>query len=411
MPEPRTIVIAGAGMAGAKAAESLRAEGYDKRIVLIGEEPEAPYERPPLSKDYLRGESSGEQARVHDAGFYATHDVELICGTRVTSVEPSARAVVLEDGRRLDFDRLLLATGSIPRRPPIPGGDLGGIHVLRTLADADRLKSVLARRGRVVLVGAGWIGCEIAASARQLGVEVTLVDQTATPLERVLGAELGAYFTDLHRRHGVDLRLGAGVAGFDGDRDVERIALADGTTIETQAVVLGVGVAPATQLAAAAGLAIENGILADEWLRTSAAAIFAAGDVANAMHPRYARPVRVEHWAWAMDQGTAAGRLMLGAEQPYDALPYFFSDQYDTGLEYVGLHGPGDRVVVRGSLAESAFQAFWLDAEDRVTAGMHVNDWDAIEPIKRLIESGRPMRATALASRDVPVELEEVART
>ena len=410
MADSRTFVIVGAGMAGAKAAESLRTEGFEGRIALVGSESEAPYERPPLSKDYLRGESPREKARVHPDGFYDEHDIELITGETAVAMDAGARTVTLDSGRVLDYDRLLLATGSVPRRPPIPGADLPEVHVLRTLADSDRLRDVIAQGGPLVLVGAGWIGCEIAASARQLGAQVTLVDQAQAPLEQVLGPEVGGHFAALHRAHGVELRLGSGVARIEGGAGVERVVLADGTSLEAAAVLLGVGVAPDTRLAELGALRVDDGIVVDEHLRSSAPDVFAAGDVASAMHPRYGRHIRVEHWSVALNQGTAAGRFMLDAGEPYDRLPYFFSDQYDTGMEYTGLHRPGDRLVVRGRLEDQAFQAFWLDDADRVSAGMHVNDWDAIEPIRRLIESGRPVNAAALADTQTAVDVAEVAR-
>jgi 3-phenylpropionate/trans-cinnamate dioxygenase ferredoxin reductase subunit len=390
-------------MAGAKAAEALREGGFDGRIVLIGIEPEPPYERPPLSKDYLRRESPREKTHVLPASWYAEHDVELLTETTVTAVHPEYHAVTLEGDRRLAYDRLLLATGAIPRRLPLPGADLPGVHLLRSIADSDALHAALAAGGRVVIVGAGWIGCEVAASARQLGAEVVLVEPWPVPLARVLGRELGGWFAELHRRHGVELMMESGVEAFEGDDRVRRVRLTDGRTVAADAVVIGVGVEPDTQLAAAAGLKVEDGIVVDEHLRTSAPDIFAAGDVAGAFNPRYGRHVRVEHWSNALNQGAAAGRSMLGTGEAYDRLPYFFTDQYDAGMEYTGLHAPDDRLVVRGSLEADAFQAFWLDAAGRVTAGMHVNDWDAIEPIRRLVGSGVVADPAALADPAVPV--------
>jgi 3-phenylpropionate/trans-cinnamate dioxygenase ferredoxin reductase subunit len=398
MADSRAYVIVGGGMAGAKAAETLREEGFDGRVIIVAGESAPPYERPPLSKDYLRGESPAEQAYVQPADYWAEHDVELLGGTVAVAIDRSAREVELGDGRRLGYERLLLATGAIPRRPPIPGAELDGVHTLRTLEDSDRLRALASAGGPLVLIGAGWIGCEVAASARQLGAEVTLVDQVQAPLENVLGAEIGGWFGALHRSHGVTLKLGAGVARLEGDGRVERVTLTDGTTIDAAAAVIGVGVAPDTRLAEAAGLEVENGIVVDERLRTGDEAIFAAGDVAAAWHPRYGRRVRVEHWSNALNQGPAAALSMLDRGAPYDRVPYFFSDQYDAGMEYAGLHAPGDRLVIRGSLDDSAFQAFWLDAADRVTAGMHVNDWDAIETINGLVEGGEAVDPASLTS-------------
>jgi 3-phenylpropionate/trans-cinnamate dioxygenase ferredoxin reductase subunit len=395
---PRFVIV-GAGLAGAKAAETLREEGFEGRVILIGREPQLPYERPPLSKDYLRGESTLAKALVQPAEHWQASGVEVLTGTRVTRIDTAGHRVELADGGgSLEYDRLLLTTGSVPRRPPIPGIELSGVDTFRTVADADRLRAAFARGGPLVLVGAGWIGCEIAASARTAGVEqVVLVDHAGAPLEHVLGADVGGWFARLHREHGVDLRLESGVERFEGDRLVERVRLTGGTAVEAATVVLGVGITPDTSLAEAAGLEVEDGIAVDELLTTSDPDVFAAGDVASAWHPRYGRRVRVEHWSAALNQGAAAARSMLGRGEPYDRLPYFFSDQYDAGMEYAGLHSPEDRQVIRGSLDDSAFQVFWLDVTNRVTAGMHVNDWDAIEPIKRMIESGRPVEPGALA--------------
>jgi 3-phenylpropionate/trans-cinnamate dioxygenase ferredoxin reductase subunit len=398
MADSRAYVIVGGGMAGAKAAETLREEGFDGRVIVVARESAPPYERPPLSKDYLRGESPAEKAYVQPPEYWAEHDVELLGGTSAAAIDRTAREVELDDGRRLAYERLLLATGAIPRRPPIPGAELDGVHTLRTLEDSDRLRALASAGGPLVLIGAGWIGCEVAASARQLGAEVTLVDQVQAPLENVLGAEIGGWFGALHRSHGVTLKLGAGVARLEGDGRVERVTLTDGTTIDAAAVLVGVGVAPDTRLAEAAGLEVDDGIVVDERLRTSDEAIFAAGDAASAWHPRYGRRVRVEHWANALNQGPAAARSMLDRGAPYDRVPYFFSDQYDAGMEYAGLHASGDRLVIRGSLDDSAFQAFWLDAGDRVTAGMHVNDWDAIETINGLVEGGEAVDPASLTS-------------
>ena len=364
-------VIVGAGMAGAKAAETLREEGFDGRLVLLGAEDERPYERPPLSKDYLRGESKRAGAYVHAAGLYAELEIELRLGATVTRVDPGAREVQLADGERLGYERLLLTTGAEARRLRIPGADLAGVHGLRTFADSDALRARLDAGGRLVVVGAGWIGSEVAASARQRGMDVTMIAPEAVPLERVLGREVGAVYRDLHRDHGVDLRMEAGVTAFEGDGRVERVRLHDGTAIECDAVVVGVGAVPRTGLAEAAGLAVENGVLVDGRLETSVPGIFAAGDVANHLHPDLGR-LRVEHWDNALHQGPAAARAMLGADEPYARTPYFFSDQYDVGMEYSGFAASWDEVVLRGDPAGLEFNAFWL-AGGRVLAQMGVN--------------------------------------
>jgi len=381
----KTFVIVGGGLAAAKAAETLREEGFDGRIVVVAEEDRLPYERPPLSKSYLAGESPFSDAIVHDEAFYGERDIELLRGSRAAALDPGARAVTLADGGRLEFDRLLIATGALPKRPPIEGADGERVLTLRSVADADAIKAAVAGGGRLVIVGGGWIGCEVAASARGLGASVTVVEQAGTPLEAVLGRRLGAFFGDLHRSHGVELLTGAGVERItDGGRGV---ALVGGRTVEADAVLLAVGVAPATALAESAELAVDDGILVDELLRTSADDVFAAGDVASMQHARYGR-IRVEHWDNAIGQGQAAARSMLGNGEPYAKLPYFFTDQYDLGMEYVGHHGRSDELTIRGSLEDSSFRAYWTAPDGHITAAMHVNDWDAIDPMRELVETG-----------------------
>ena len=269
------------------------------------------------------------------------------------------------------------------------------MFVLRSLADADALRAATRPGGHLVIVGAGWIGCEVAATARRLGAEVTLIEHGSVPLERVLGLELGGFFADLHRGRGVDLIVRAGVASIE--RGGRAVRLADGQALDCDAVLLAVGVTPATGLAAAAGLAVDDGIVTDDRLRTSAPGVFAAGDVASVMHSRYGRRIRVEHWDTAAAQGAAVARSMLGKSQPYAKLPYFFSDQYDLGLEYVGRHDPGDELVIRGSLDDARFQAFWVSRDRTVSAGLQVNDWDAIGPIRALVESRAKVDPARLA--------------
>jgi 3-phenylpropionate/trans-cinnamate dioxygenase ferredoxin reductase subunit len=402
MPTDQTFAIVGAGLAGAKAAETLREEGFDGRLVLLGAEPERPYERPPLSKDYLRGEAERAAAYVHEEGYYAEHDIELRVGERVTGLDAGRGELALEDGERLAYDRLLLSTGAEPRRLSVPGAELDGVHLLRTFADSDAIHARLDAGGRLVVIGAGWIGSEVAASARQRGMDVTLIAPEAVPLERVLGPEVGAVYRDLHRDHGVDMRMEAGVASFEGDGRVERVRTQDGATIECDAVVVGAGAAPRTELAEAAGLAVENGVLVDGRLETSVPGIFAAGDIANQLHPGLGR-LRVEHWDNALHQGPAAARGMLGAGEPYARTPYFFSDQYDVGMEYAGYTPAWDRVVFRGDPASREFIAFWL-ADGRVLAGMNVNVWDVTEPIQALIAGGTQVDVARLADPDVALE-------
>jgi 3-phenylpropionate/trans-cinnamate dioxygenase ferredoxin reductase component len=398
----QTFVIVGAGMAGGKAAETLREEGFDGRIVLLGAEPERPYERPPLSKDYLRGEAErGGVYLQEDAGWYEEHDVELRASATADSLDVGGRAVVLADGERVSYDALLLATGAEPKRPPIPGVDLDGVHVLRTFADSDTLRAVIDAGGRLVVVGAGWIGCEVAASARQKGMEVALVEPRSLPLEGVLGPELGAFYRDVHADHGVALHLGTGVEAIEGEGRAERVRTSDGTVLEGDAVLLGVGVAPRTALAEGV-LDVDDGILVDASLRASADGVFAAGDVANHDHPLFGR-LRVEHWANALEQGPSAARAMLGQDAVYERVPYFFSDQYDVGMEYAGHSAPGDEVVLRGDPAAREFIAFWL-RDGRVAAGMNVNVWDVNEHIQELVRSGASVDRARLRDPDVPLD-------
>ncbi|HEX2085415.1 MAG TPA: FAD-dependent oxidoreductase [Solirubrobacteraceae bacterium] len=404
-----TFVILGAGLAGAKAAETLREEGFEGRVVLIGDEPELPYERPPLSKKYLKGEAERDDAHVHPADFYAAREIELLTGARATGLDVDGHRVSLADSRSIGYARLLIATGSVPRRPPIDGINRGGVHVLRTLADADALRSRIERDTKVAIIGAGWIGCEVAAAARELGAEVTLIEQGATPLEGVLGRELGSLYADAHRTNGVNLLTEARVEHIGGGERVDHIRLAGGKRVQCEIVVVGVGITPDTHLGDAGNLEVDNGIVVDEHLGTSAPDVFAAGDVANAFHPRYGRHVRVEHWANALNQGVAAAKSMLDRGEPYTRLPYFYSDQYTVGMEYVGLHDPDDRLVLRGTTSGRQLHAFWLGDDRRITAGLHVNEWDAIEPIKRLIESDAVVDPERLADPRVP--LDEVAAT
>jgi 3-phenylpropionate/trans-cinnamate dioxygenase ferredoxin reductase component len=398
-----TLVVVGAGFAGAKAVETLREEGFGGRVVLVGDEPDRPYERPPLSKDYLRGEAERETIYVHAEDWYAARDVELRLGAGVTALDVGARSVELAGGERIAYDGLLLATGAEPKRLPIPGADLEGVLYLRSVADSDALRARLERGGSVVVVGGGWIGCEVAASARQSGLEVTVIEPQSLPLAGVLGPELGAVYRDIHADNGVRLRLGTGVSAFEGSGAVERVRLADGSAVDCDFVVVGVGVRPRTQLAERAGIAVGDGILVDERLATDAPGVFAAGDVASALHPFYGERVRVEHWATALEQGPHAARAMLGGTAPYEKLPYFFSDQYDVGMEYAGFARRWDRVVFRGDPAAREFVAFWMQG-DRIVAGMNVNVWGVVDQVQHLIRSRTAVDDRRLADPDIPLD-------
>ncbi len=397
------IVIVGAGLAGARAAEALRKAGYEGVITLLGDEPERPYLRPPLSKEFLRGDGDRERVYIHAEAFYTEHRIELWRSTPVRSIAPASREVVLDDDRRIAFDRLLIATGSRPRKLEVPGADLPGVLCLRTIADSETLRSAAADAERIVVIGAGWIGSEVAASLRMLDRRIVLITRDAVPLERVLGPEMGAVYRDLYLEHGVDLRLGTSINRIAGTSRVEAVVTTAGEQIATDLVVVGVGAEPRVELAAMAGLAVGNGIEVSEMLETSVPGIFAAGDVAAAWHPFYGQRLRSEHWAAARFQGSAAGPLLLGADVPFDRIPYFYSDQYDLGMEYTGHASPGDLLVIRGSLSDRKFVAFWL-ADGRVTAGMNVNVRGVAKPIDQLIRSRAIVRADALADPSIPLE-------
>ncbi|GAB3560047.1 NAD(P)/FAD-dependent oxidoreductase [Spelaeicoccus albus] len=406
MDSSPTFVIVGGGLAGAQAAQSLRDSEFTGRIILIGDEPRLPYERPPLSKGILRGDDPDESADALPADFYTSHEIELMTGTEVTEIDTDAR-VVHAGGNAIPFDRLLVATGSTSRHLPLPGADLAGIHYLRTFEDMTELRSALKSSSSVAIVGAGWIGSEVAASARQLGLDVTIIDMAATPLEAVVGRQIGEVFADLHREHGVTLTMNANVKGFVGSDNgrVVGIETADGR-VDADVVVVGIGASPRTELAESAGLEISattHGITVDTSLQTSVPGIYAAGDVASVTRPDIGIDLRVEHWATALTQGQAAGRNMLGAGEAYMNVPFFFSDQYDLGLEYCGYPVPWDRVVVRGDTGSREFIAFWLSGS-RVTAAMNVNVWDVNETLQALIASGRSVDDSRLADSDVPLE-------
>ncbi|MEV7283844.1 FAD-dependent oxidoreductase [Streptomyces sp. NPDC093252] len=412
----QTFVIVGGGLAGAKAAETLRAEGFNGRVILICDERDHPYERPPLSKGYLLGKEERDSVFVHEPAWYARHDIELHLGQTVDRIDRAAKTVRFgDDGTLVHYDKLLLATGSEPRRLDIPGTDLAGVHHLRRLHHAERLKGVLSALGRdnghIVIAGAGWIGLEVAAAAREYGAEVTVVESAPTPLYGVLGPELGALFAELHRSRGVRFHFGARLTEIVGQDGLVLAARTDdGEEHPAHDVLAAIGAAPRTGLAESAGLAIADradggGILVDERLRTSDPDIYAAGDVAAFPHALFGARVRVEHWANALNGGPAAARSMLGTDTPYDRVPYFFSDQYDLGMEYSGWAPPGsyDQVVIRGDAAKREFIAFWLK-EGRVLAGMNVNVWDVTDPIQQLIRSGAPVSTDDLADPHIALE-------
>jgi len=404
----QTFVIVGAGLAGVKAAEALRAQGFTGRVVLIGAEVDRPYDRPPLSKDYLQGKSGRDKIYLHPPVWYDEQDIDLRLDDSVTAIHRDAHEVGTRGGERIGYDKLLLATGSSPRRLDVPGRDLGGVLYLRTVGDCEALKTAFAPAGRVAIIGAGWIGLETAAAARHAGCEVTVIERAELPLLHVLGPELARIFADLHRDHGVDLRLDAGVAEITGAGRASGVRLDDGTVVEADTVVVGVGITPTTELAQAAGLDVDNGVVVDEHLGTTDPDVFAAGDVASSFYPHLGTHLRLEHWSAALNQGPVAASNMLGGAEVYDRVPYFFSDQYDLGMEYSGFVPAGgyDEVVLRGDVAGGEFVAFWMGA-GRVLAGMNVNVWDVTDAIQALVRAGRPVDAVRLA--DPEVALADVA--
>jgi NADPH-dependent 2,4-dienoyl-CoA reductase/sulfur reductase-like enzyme len=408
---PSSIVIVGGGLAGAKSAEALRNKGFSGPITLIGSETHLPYERPPLSKDYLAGKAEFDDAVVHPAAWYDENDINLRRGVEVVAVRAASREVELADGSRIEYGALLLATGSQPRTLPLPGADASGVLTLRTREDSEAIRATFGAGKRLVIIGAGWIGLEVAAAARGAGTDVTVLESAELPLLAVLGREMAAVFADLHREHGVDLRLGVSVAEIViEDEKPTGVRLGDGSEIVADAVVIGVGARPRTELASSAGLDVDNGVLVDASLRSSDPAIFAVGDIANHDHPTLGQRIRVEHWAAALNQPAAAAAALLGGDDVYDELPYFFSDQYDLGMEYIGHAAPGSyaRTLVRGDLGAREFVAFWLDDQDRILASMNVNVWDVVDEIKPLIIGKTPVDAEKLINPDVPYS--EVAK-
>jgi NADPH-dependent 2,4-dienoyl-CoA reductase/sulfur reductase-like enzyme len=405
---PESIVIIGGGLGGAKATEALREKGFSGSITLISNEADAPYERPPLSKAYLAGQAPFEDALVHPLPWYGEHDVDLRLSTSATAFDKDGHTVSISDDTTLPYDKLLLATGAIPRTLSVPGADAENVLYLRRHGDADAIRATFGESRRLVIIGAGWIGLEVAAAARGENTEVTIVEMAKLPLLGVLGPEIAQTFADLHAAHGVRLCLGAELVEItvDGGR-ASGVRLADGTLIAADYVVVGVGVSPDVALAEAAGLAIDNGVLVNASLRTSDPDVYAVGDIANHAHPTLGTRVRVEHWATALKQPAAAAAAMLGSggqDGVYSELPYFFSDQYDLGTEYIGYtardveHG----LVVRGDLAGREFVAFWLDGSNRIKAAMNVNVWDVVDVVKPLIIDGTVVDPARLADPDIP---------
>lgn len=399
MSDNESILIIGGGLAGAKAAEGAREAGWRGAIRLIGAEPYLPYERPPLTKGLLQGADGPQAAIVAKDGWATTHGVELLLGAPAESIDRAAHTVRVA-GEDVPYTKLVLATGSVAPRPKLPGVDLGGVFVVRTLDDALALRDRLLPGTRVAIIGASWIGTEVAASARIRGAEVTLLGRGSVALERVLGREVGAFYASVHASHGVALRLGPDVTAIEGDENATGVRLEDGALIEAEVVVLGTGVRPELGLAEAAGLEIDDGVLADATLATSDPDIYVAGDIANAMHPIFGGRVRVEHWGNALNQGLTAGANAAGAGRTFDFLPYFFSDQYDVGMEYSGWPVEFDEVLIRGSIDDGEFVAFQL-RDAVVVGGANVNVWDVNEYVQDLVRAAAPVRREVLVDPDV----------
>ena len=406
-----TLVIVGASLAGGGAAATLRQEGFDGRVVLIGAEQQPPYERPPLSKEYLRGEFPFERVLVQPSDFYDENGIETRFGVRATRVDAAEKVVELDGGERVAYDKLLVATGGRNRRFRIPGMDLEGIYSLRTVADSDRIRAEISPGRRAVVVGMGFIGSEVAASLRQSGVDVVVVDRNEVPLRRVLGEEVGRVIEGIHRDHGTSMIFEDTVAAFEGVGRVERVTTARGRRIECDFVVVGLGVEPVTDFLADTGAEIDNGVLVDEYLRTGVEGIYAAGDVANHYHPVFGRRIRVEHWQNALKQGPVAARNMLDKDKPYDEVPWFWSDQYEHNLQYAGFHTEWDELVVRGSIEERNFVAFYRK-ERRVLAAVALNRGRDLRRSMPLIKAREPIDAARLCDLDVDLRaLASVAGT
>jgi 3-phenylpropionate/trans-cinnamate dioxygenase ferredoxin reductase subunit len=389
-------VIIGGGVAAAKAAEGLRAAGGEGAAVVLTAEPELPYERPPLSKEFLRGEAGRDKTRTHDEGWYRHHDVEVLLATRASTLDPATRTVTTEVGDQLRYGRgVVLATGAQPNRLGLPGEDLDGVHYLRTVDDAERLRAAISRAESMVVIGGGFIGAEVAASATQMDTRVTLLERSDTVWTRAVGPEMGRFFEAFLRDRGVHVRTRTKAERIEGGDQVEAVVLPDGSRLHADVVVIGVGVHPDTDLAERAGLGIDDGILVDEQLR-AAGGVWAAGDVANADHPLFGR-IRVEHWAEALNQGLLAGRNLAGAGDRYDRVPYFFSDQFDLSLSYLGHVREWDELVVRGSreVDDPRFVAWYL-RDGRPRAALIVNDWDAEDPVREVIRQGSPVEPAEL---------------
>ena len=406
------MLIAGGGLAGATAAKTLRSEGFAGPVTLLASEERIPYLRPPLSKEFLLGKADEDSVPVVPAGWYEENDVELLLGNPAMGIDAGNRTVTLQDGRTLDYAKLLIATGAQPRRIPLPGIDLEGVMTFRTFEDSLRLQSLLRDGGKhVVMVGSGWIGMELAAAGRSYGNDVVLLGLEEIPLSAAIGPELGNYFRALHEENGVSFRLPASASAIEGnDGHVSGVRTNAGEVLPADIVIIAVGVVPDTSLAETAGLSLDNGVLVDSALRSSTPDILAAGDVANALHPFTGEHHRSEHWANALNGGKVAAKTMLDQNAALDVVPYFYTDQFTLSMEYSGFPSltSGVEPVIRGSLDDGSFIAFWMrdgqKEQGEVVAGMSVNMRRVQKPIKALISGRVPVDITRLTDADVPLE-------
>jgi 3-phenylpropionate/trans-cinnamate dioxygenase ferredoxin reductase subunit len=394
------MVIVGANLTGGAAATTLRTEGFDGNIVLIGAEPHLPYERPPLSKEYLRGEATAESTLLHTEAWYQENAVELRLSTRATRIDPGEGIVELVGGERVPYEKVLVATGGTNRRLSVPGADLDGIYELRTIEDADRIKAEAVPGRKAVVVGAGFIGSEVAASLRQMAVEVDVVEMYEVPLLRVVGREVGRLYEAIHRDEGVRFHFDQVVERFEGTDTVESVVTSRGTTIDCDLVVVGIGIQPNTEVVSGTQVAVENGIVVDEFCRTGVPGIYAAGDVANHYHPVFEDRLRVEHWDNALKQGAAAARSMMGRGAPFDDPHWFWSDQYEHNLQYMGFAAEWDELVIRGSIEQRSFAGFYLKG-GVVKAAVGVNRGKDVRRARELIRSKVPVDPAALRDEDV----------
>lgn len=397
------IVVIGAGIAGGRAVEALRKEGFEGNITLVGAEPELPYERPPLSKGFMTGEIADGAFTITSAEQYADQRIDARLGRQATSLDPTSKSVTLDDGETLEYDQLLIVTGASPRRMTVPGHELAGIHYLRTLADSRAIRDDLANAENVAIAGMGFIGAELAASARTLGKHVTTIESQPVPLAPALGHEVAERIVGIHRSHGVEMFTGERVTGFEGNGRVQRVVMASGHAVPCDMVVVGIGVIPNTQWLEGSGIEIENGIVVDEYCRTSLPDVFAAGDVANWWSQRYGRRLRIEHFDHAGNQAVAAAKVMLGQDKPYDPVPYFWSDHYDISLQVAGTTRDHDEVIFRGAVASGSWSAFYL-ASGELRAALSANRFKDFSAGRRMLRAGTPVTADQLADESIELK-------